>query len=72
MVNVNYRLGPENKAPFGILDGYGATKWVLSNSAALKVFNHRVAIMGDCGGGYIVAGVASELAKQGEGDLIKF
>ena len=29
VINVNYRLAPENKSPAALHDGYAALKWVL-------------------------------------------
>jgi len=72
IVNVDYRLAPENKAPAGIHDAYAAVKWVIANAKELGIDANRIAIMGESGGGYICGGVAIELAKRGEGGLIRF
>jgi len=32
IVNANYRLAPENKAPAGTIDGAAVVKWVYANA----------------------------------------
>jgi len=72
IVNVDYRLAPEHKAPAGIYDAYAAVKWVIANAAELGIDAKRIAIMGESGGAYICAGVAMELAKGDEAGLVRF
>jgi acetyl esterase/lipase len=72
IVNVDYRLAPETKAPGGINDAYASVKWVIDNAEKLNIDEHRIAIMGESGGGYITAGCAMRLAERNEGHLVKF
>lgn len=72
IVNVDYRLAPEAKAPAGIHDSYAALKWVLANAEKLGIDKNRVGMYGESGGGYICAGVAMCLAMAGEGALVKY
>jgi len=70
VINVDYRLAPENPLPAGYLDGYAAVKWVIANADRLGIDKNRIGTLGDSGGGLITSGVGFELAKRGEGDLI--
>ena len=72
VINVEYRLAPEHKAPAGIDDGYAALKWVIANAEDLGIDPTRIAIIGESGGGYITAGVAMRLAERREGGLVRF
>ena len=72
IINVDYRLAPEFKAPCGINDGYAALKWVLRHAEELGIDGDRVGVMGESGGGYITGGVAMRLAEGGEGHLVRF
>lgn len=69
--NVDYRLAPETRCPNNVLDFYSVVKYVTSHAADLGVDPSRVAIAGESGGGYICAGAMVELARQGEGGLVK-
>lgn len=71
VINVDYRLNPEHKSPKGILDGYAAFKWVLSNAEKLGVDPSRICVSGESGGGYICTGLAMHAAKNDEGEKIK-
>jgi len=72
VINANYRLAPENKAPAGILDAYGVVKWVLEHADNLKIDVNRVGVIGYDAGGYIASGCAMHFAKKGEEHLLKF
>ena len=72
IINCDYRLAPQAKAPKGINDGYSALKWVLANTKNLGIDPKRVVIGGESGGGYITAGVSMRLAQNNEGSLVKF
>lgn len=70
--NVDYRLGPETKAPGGIADFYAALKYVVENAEELGVDKSRICIKGESGGGYICAGTGIMLAEKNESHLVKF
>ena len=61
--NVDYRISPGVRAPTNILDFVAVVKHVASHAAELGVDPARIAIAGESGGGYIVAGTAVELAR---------
>ena len=72
VINVNYRLAPEHKAPSGILDAYAAVKWVLNHPKDLKIDVNRVGLLGYDAGGYIASGCAMHFAKKDEDHLLRF
>ena len=69
--NVNYRLGPEVKCPTGMQDFIDCLKLVHEKAEMFSVDTSRVCIAGLSGGGWIVAGAANILAKEGEIGLVK-
>lgn len=69
---VEYGNAPEVKAPSSMLNCYAATKHILQNYEHFNIDPKRVAIGGESSGGCLTAAVSAELAKRGEGDLIKF
>lgn len=71
VLNVEYRLAPENKAPRGIMDAVGTVLYLADNGPQFGVDPKRMCIAGDSGGGYITAGAAMELAKRGKSDVVR-
>jgi len=69
--NVDYRLAPETSCPNNVLDFYEVVKYVSSHAAELGVDPARIAIAGESGGGYICAGTMVQLARNGEGHMVK-
>ena len=69
--NVDFRNGPEAKAPKNYLDCYAATKWVIANAAKYNLDPKKISIHGESGGGYLATGVAMHLAKNNESHLVK-
>ena len=74
ILNVNYRLAPEYKAPSAVFDAYEWLLWALKpeNIEDLGIDPAHIAIMGDDAGGWMTAGVSLVLAARGESDLIRF
>ncbi|GAF13943.1 lipase [Bacillus sp. JCM 19045] len=57
LVFVDYRLLPKYTFPFGLEDGYAATKWVFDHLKELDIKKDRIAVGGDSAGAAIAAGV---------------
>lgn len=57
VVFVDYRLLPKYKFPYGLEDGYAATKWVFDHVEELNINKDRIAVGGDSAGAAIAAGV---------------
>jgi acetyl esterase/lipase len=55
---VNYRLAPEVHDTTLAEDAFAGVTWLMAQASHLGVDPHRVAIMGDSGGGGVAAGVA--------------
>jgi len=69
--NVDYRLAPETRCPNNVLDFYEVIKYVSINASKLGVDPARIAMAGESGGGYICSGAMVQLARQGEGNMVK-
>jgi acetyl esterase/lipase len=60
---VNYRLAPEVHGTTLAEDAFTGVTWLLAHASQLGVDRHRIAIMGDSGGGGVAAG-ATILARE--------
>ena len=61
VVSLDYRMGPEHKAPAAVDDAVAATEWVLDHAAEFGGDPARVAVGGDSAGGNLSALVAQAL-----------
>ena len=71
VVNVDYRLAPEHRAPTAAHDAVDVTRW-LHEHAGSGVDRDRLAVSGDSAGGNLAAVVAQQLRdlKTAEGDPV--
>ncbi|KAL5253801.1 hypothetical protein ACHWQZ_G013541 [Mnemiopsis leidyi] len=69
--NVDYRLSPEVKSPNNVLDFYECLKYIHSNASVLNIDPGKIAIAGECGGGYICLGTMVLLAQRDETNIVK-
>jgi acetyl esterase len=71
VVFVEYGRAPKAQYPVAIEQAYATTNWVAENGASIKVDPSRLALVGDCVGGTMVAAVTL-LAKERGGPPIRF
>ncbi|QKX61782.1 uncharacterized protein TRUGW13939_08938 [Talaromyces rugulosus] len=55
---VDYRMAPEFPFPTPLEDCYAALKWLVEQSQSLNVDPKRIVLIGDSGGGTLVAGLS--------------
>ena len=72
IISVSYRLAPDGKAPLGIIDAYAGLKNVIEKPKKFGCDPKKIAMFGESGGGYIVAGVGMMLAERNESDSIVY
>ena len=65
VLNVNYRLAPEDVFPTAVDDAVAAFRWLHNSAAELGIDPNRIAVAGDSAGGNLSAVVSQELARRG-------
>jgi len=71
VVNVDYRLAPEEKFPAAVDDAWSVTRWVAGHAPELGIDAGRLAVGGDSAGGNLAAVVAL-LARDHGAPAIRF
>ncbi len=71
VINVDYRLSPENKFPLGVEDCYAALCWANEHAQELGGDPERIAVTGDSAGGNLSA-VVTQLALSRKGPNVAF
>ena len=63
VVSVDYRMGPEDRFPAAVIDGFDALMLVSRNAEALGIDGNRIGVAGDSAGANIAA-VAAIMARD--------
>jgi acetyl esterase len=71
VLNVGYRLAPEERFPAAADDALAATRWAHANAALLGADPGRLAVAGDSAGGNLAAVVCQDLRDAGE-PIVRF
>jgi acetyl esterase/lipase len=64
VININYRLAHEAKAPGAVVDCLKALEWVYANAEKYKIDTNRVVVSGDSAGGHLA--LMTGLLKEGD------
>jgi acetyl esterase len=70
VVNVDYRMAPEHRAPQAVLDCVDALRWVGAEASGLGIDVRRLAVCGDSAGGNLAAVATHVLRDDGGPRLV--
>jgi len=65
VINVEYRLGPEDPFPAAVNDAYAIAVWAVQNAPRMNIDAERIAVGGDSAGGNLAAVVCQLLRDRG-------
>ena len=68
---VGYRMVPDIRFPYTMLDTYAGAKHVIEAARSLRIDPARIALSGDSAGGYQVLATVAKMAQNDEGHLLK-
>jgi len=71
LFSVDYRLGPENRFPAAVEDGYAAVEWIAANCHRFGVEPRQFGICGDSAGATLAA-VVCQMAARSQGPVPAF
>ena len=69
--SIDYRLGPENRFPAAVEDGYAAAGWITANGERLGIEPGRLGICGDSAGATLAA-VVCQMATHAQWPPLAF
>lgn len=69
VVNVDYRLAPENQWPAGIDDCWAAVRWTYENAGLLGINPRKIIVSGDSAGGNMSA-VCAQRSRDEKLDIV--
>ena len=70
VINIDYRLAPENKFPVALEECYSVIQWICDNAGELGIDPTRIAIGGQSAGGNLAAGLCLLTRNRGEFSLV--
>lgn len=69
VLNVDYRLAPEHRAPQAVLDCVDAARWAAAGASGERLRRSGLGLSGDSAGGNLAAVVARVLRDEGGADI---
>jgi acetyl esterase/lipase len=69
--SIDYRLGPENRFPAAVEDGYAAVSWIAEHCRRLGIEPQQLGICGDSAGATLAA-VVCQMAAHAQHPVLRF